>query len=271
MLVVDGHNLLWRATFGFPAPIYSRDKTRRLTGLFGFFAILAKTIRTDFSDQPPEVVVVFDGPRGNQARQQAFAGYKAGRPKHEQALEPLAYLDDSKRGLDYHGIAWTESEDQEADDLIASLAASQHRRRPVIIMSSDRDFYQLIGPGVSVLGRRLITSSTVIETYGVSPAQWADFRALTGDPADGIPGVRGIGGKTAAELLSGNCRLETIPPEKTGIGRGRIVRKQLDQALAQRELIRLNAGLDLGDLAVSGLPTPALPPAAKMIEALELW
>ena len=194
---MDGHNLLWAATFGFPDPIYSRDKTRRLTGLFAFFALLRKTIQTEFEDHPPEVVVIFDGQHGANSRKETFADYKTGRPDHDVALEPLTYLVDTMRGLDHHGIAWVEIDDQEADDLIASLAASQRSNRLVVILSRDRDFYQLIGGGVTVLNNRMrpehrfITEATVTDTYGVTPTQWVDYRALTGDPAGRHPRHQG--------------------------------------------------------------------------------
>lgn len=68
LLLVDGFNVLWAGTFGFPAEIRSRDKTRELTGLFAFFALLRATIRDDLDVNPPEVVVVFDGEHGSAAR-----------------------------------------------------------------------------------------------------------------------------------------------------------------------------------------------------------
>ena len=274
---MDGHNLLWGATFGFPAPIYSRDKTRRLTGLFAFFALLRKTIQTEFTDHLPEVVVIFDGQHGADTRKETFAGYKGGRPTNDAALEPLTYLADTIRGLDHHGIAWAETDDQEADDLIASLAATQHTNRPVMILSRDRDFYQLVGGAVTVLNNRMrprhrfVTEATVTDTYGVVPAQWVDYRALTGDPADGIPGVKGVGAKTAAALLHGGHTLETIPVERTSTGRGRAVRDHLGQALRWRALIQLDTGLRLDGLAITGSPTTPLPTPADMVESLGLW
>ncbi|GAA4729854.1 hypothetical protein [Phytohabitans rumicis] len=76
LLLVDGHNLLWGATFGFPAEIRSRDRTRLLTGLFGFFALLRVAIREDLSE-PSEVIVVFDGQYGGSDRQEIDPSYKA--------------------------------------------------------------------------------------------------------------------------------------------------------------------------------------------------
>ncbi|MFF3665932.1 hypothetical protein [Microtetraspora malaysiensis] len=88
LLLVDGHNLVWRAAFGFPAPIYSRDKTRDLTGVFGFFALLRVAIRDEIPD-PPEVIVVFDGEYGSAARKETDPSYKANRVADETMLKPI--------------------------------------------------------------------------------------------------------------------------------------------------------------------------------------
>src|SRR5262245_17279570 len=108
LLLVDGHNLLWSATFGFPAPIRSRDKTRLLTGLFAFFALLRVAIREEVPGPAPEVIVVFDGEHGSASRRQQHEGYKAERPADGNALQPLRFLHDVKRGLDNCGIGWVE-------------------------------------------------------------------------------------------------------------------------------------------------------------------
>src|SRR5438445_8210773 len=88
LLLVDGHNLLWRGAFGFPAPVRSRDKTRDLTAEFAFFALLGVAIRKEIPD-PPEVLVVFDGEHGASERQHADASYKANRVLDAAALKPL--------------------------------------------------------------------------------------------------------------------------------------------------------------------------------------
>ncbi|WP_225878576.1 5'-3' exonuclease [Spongiactinospora rosea] len=275
LLLVDGHNLLYRATFGFPTPIHSRDKTRELTGVFGFFALLRVAIRDEIPD-PPEVIVIFDGEYGSAARKQADASYKANRVPDESTLKPIRALPDVKRGLDAYGIAWTEIDDAEADDTIATLVHLTGGQKR-LIMSGDRDFYQLLDHDVRVLntamhpGKRHIGPPEVIERYGVTPGQWPCFRALCGDPSDNIPGVRGIGSVTAARLLAGGLALEDLP----GSGRlagaaGQRVRDTFDQVLAWREMIRVRT-----DVAVPyrpcGAPSPALPAPAEIVEKLGLW
>jgi len=275
LLLVDGHNLLWGATFGFPAEIRSRDKTRLLTGLFGFFALLRVAIREDLP-APPEVIVVFDGQYGATGRQQADPSYKAQRPAGDAALAPILFLPDVKRGLDACAITWTEISHAEADDLIAALVATSGRRR-ILIMSRDKDFYQLITGSVTVLntkmrsGHRHIDPAAVYARHQVTPAQWPDYRALTGDPADNIPGVRGIGHKTAAALLAGGLTLDDLPASgRLDAGRGRTVRDQYALALKYRDMIRLDPRITL-PAAPAGHASPPLPRPADIVEALGLW
>lgn len=276
LLLVDGHNLLWGATFGFPAPIYSRDKTRLLTGLFAFFALLRVAIRDEVPGTAPEVVVVFDGEHGAATRKQDHDGYKSSRPVDEQAMLPLTFLPDVKRGLDGCGIAWVERPDAEADDVIATLVAITSPR-PVVIMSRDRDYYQLITDRVTVLntrfraGRKLVTPDEVYARHQVTPTQWPDFRALAGDPADDIPGVRGIGAQTAATLLAGGLSLENLPASgRLATGRGRLVADQLGLAMKWRDLIRLRHDLDLS-WRPTGQPSPKLGKPANVVDALNRW
>jgi DNA polymerase-1 len=276
LLLVDGHNLLWGATFGFPAEIRSRDKTRLLTGLFGFFALLRVAIREDVSE-PPEVIVVFDGQYGASDRQLLDPTYKAQRPTDEAALAPIQFLPDVKRGLDQCAIAWTELEHAEADDVIATLVRTTPSPRPILLMSRDRDYYQLVTDRVSVLntkmraGQRHIGPAQVFERYQVTPAQWADYRALTGDPADNIPGVHGIGAKTAATLLAGGLTLDDLAESgRLDTGRGRAVRTQFDLAIKWRDMIRLNDNLAV-PLSPTGAVSPPLPRPADVLESLGLW
>lgn len=276
LLLVDGHNLLWGATFGFPAEIRSRDKTRLLTGLFGFFALLRVAIREDVSE-PPEVVVVFDGQCGGTGRKEIDPSYKAQRPTDAAALAPIQFLPDVKRGLDQCCIAWTEIDHAEADDVIAALVHATPAPRPILLMSRDRDYYQLVTDRVSVLntkmrsGNRHIGPAQVYERHQVTPAQWADFRALTGDPADNIPGIRGIGAKTAAALLADGLTLDDLAASgRLDTGRGRTIREQFDLAIKWRDMIRLNHNLAV-PIRPTGEASPLLPRPADIIEALDLW
>jgi 5'-3' exonuclease len=116
---VDAHQLLFRAFYGLPALITSRDKERDLTGAFGFFALLRAGLRDNIAE-PTEVVAVFGGEDGAAKRKAIDPGYKANRPEATPA--PIMSLADVKRGLNACGIRWIEISDEEADDVIAALA-----------------------------------------------------------------------------------------------------------------------------------------------------
>ena len=284
LLLVDGHNLLFRACFGTPAQIWSRDPhdKRELTTEFMFFALLRKGINEELPGWP-EVVVVFDGQDGSAQRKETDAGYKANRPAGDEALKPIRALPSVKAGLDLFAITWVEITDAEADDVIATLAASCPER-DVLIASVDQDYYQLLrdaGPGhgpVRVLntarraGSRLAGPAEVRERHGVTPAQFPDYRALAGDESDNIPGVRGIGAKTAAALLDGGLTLDDLPASGRLAGRkGAAITDVWQQVLTWRDMIRMNSQVPVPAEAVTGLATTPLPRPAEVIEKLGLW
>jgi DNA polymerase-1 len=284
LLLVDGHNLLFRACFGTPAQIMSRDPSgkRDITTQFMFFALLRKGINDEFG-RWPEVMVVFDGQDGAAHRRDADQGYKATRPEGPEALRPILALADVKAGLDRHDIAWIEIDDAEADDVIATLAATAAPGRDVLIASMDQDYYQLLrdpGPdqgAVRVLntamrpGSRLIGPAEVTARYGITPAQYPDFRALCGDTSDNIPGVRGIGAKTAAALLSGGLKLENLPAScRLSGSKGAAIMAAWPRVLAWRSMIQLRTSLPL-PAGPTGAATTPLPIPGEVITRLGLW
>lgn len=279
LLLVDGHNLLWRAAFGFPAAIRSRDKIRDLTAEFGFFALLRVAIREEMP-QPPEVFVVFDGEHGTADRKDSDSDYKANRVLDEGADKALRAIPHVQQALGHYGIGWIEIDTAEADDVIATLVAATRERQPerqVWIMSGDRDFYQLVNEHVHALntvmkrGRRHIGPDDVLDRYGVTPAQWPDFCALKGDPADNIPGVKGIGPGTAAKLLADGLGLDQLLSSGRLTGTKKTaVTDCWQQVLAWRDLIRMRTDLGLPHQP-TGHPTRELPKPADVIEKLGLW
>ncbi|MFE4512711.1 5'-3' exonuclease H3TH domain-containing protein [Kitasatospora sp. NPDC056783] len=277
MLLVDGFNLLWAGTFGFPAPIFSRDKTRELTGLFAFFALLRATVRDDLDVAQPEVLVVFDGEHGTAERVAADQEYKANREATPEALKPLQFLAPVKDGLDAHGIRWVEIGNAEADDVIATLATRAAASRPVLVMSRDMDFYQLLDDRVRILNRsrkssqRIITADEVHTRYGVTPTQWPAFRALTGDKSDNIPGVRGVGPKVAAALLRDGMPLRDLPSSGRLTGaKGAAITTAWADVLRWEAMITLRRDLDV-PIVLCGEASPQLPKPADVIEKLGLW
>lgn len=283
LLLIDGHNLLFRACFGTPAQIHSRDADRRdITTQFMFFALLRKAVIGEL-DGWPEILVVFDGENGSASRQASDAAYKANRDSSDAARRPLEALADIKTGLDLFGIAWIELEDVEADDVIATLTTAAHAERDVLILSADQDFYQLLSypdatrGSIRVLntarrpGSRFIGPGDLLARYGVAPAQFADLRALSGDSSDNIPGVRGVGPKTAAALLAGGLTLEDLPASGRLTGsKGTAIQTAWPQILTWRDIIRMRCDVPL-PCAPTGLSTAPLPLASEVIATLGLW
>jgi DNA polymerase I len=276
LLLVDGSNLLFRAWFGFPARIKSRDKTRDLTGVFGFFALMRVAVRDEIP-AAPEIAVVFDGELGSAARRATDPAYKAHRPGGEAALAPIRALPDVKRGLDALKISWTEIKDAEADDVIATLVSRAPAGRDVLIMSGDRDMYQLATDRVLVLntamrpGHRLIGPKHIEARYGVPPSAWCCRAGLAGDPSDGIKGIPGIGPVTAARLLHGGLRLEDLPASGRLTGRtGQRILDNMATAIRCRDLARMRTDVPVAH-ASDGRPSPSLPAPADVVTLLGLW
>ncbi|MFB7852932.1 5'-3' exonuclease H3TH domain-containing protein [Streptomyces sp. NPDC056053] len=271
LLLVDGHYLLHRAWYGFAARIMSRDKSLDRTGVFGFAALLRKA-QIQHADGF-EIFVVFDSEDGAQHRVGQDSDYKAQRPAPESGLiESLALV---KNALDHTGVWWIEQEGCEADDVIATLATGARTDgRAVDIMTTDKDYIQLLAdPSVRLLntglaqGRRYTAGEHILPRYGVLAEQWPDFRALMGDPADNIRGIRGIGAKTAARLLNDGRRLENIPADELRPA----WTAQWPQVLRWREMIKLDTKTALPDNLLTTTPTAPLPTAAQVLEALDLW
>jgi DNA polymerase-1 len=267
---VDGHNLLHRAAFGFPARITTR-RGHDITLVFGFFALIRAGVRS--LDHASEVVVVFDGQYGANDRRKLLPGYK---PPVTGDQEAFGLLPKIHEGLDHLGVRWIEDDRWEADDVIATLVAAQPQREHVI-MSTDKDFYQLLSDRVSLLNtqrradRRRIDPTEVHVRHCVAPDQWCDYRALAGDPSDNIPGIRGVGPKTASRLLADGVHLEDLDKLDRLAGRlGDLVRHHWDELLLWRTIIHLRTDLPLP--VPGGEPQPtSLPSAPEIVGELGLW
>src|SRR5215216_4472634 len=210
LFLIDGNSLAYRAFFALPESIATSDG-RPTNAIFGFASMLVK-ILTDYGEVP--TVVVWDA--GMSGRKEISADYKAQRSSRPDllkqqwpALRPLV------EAFGYRNIS---VEGYEADDVIASLVVQAKQRRiPVMVVTGDRDAYQLVGDGVRIMTTsRGITDTKVydregvIERYGIPPELIPDFIGLKGDTSDNIPGVPGIGDKTASDLLQRFGDLETV-------------------------------------------------------------
>ncbi len=193
--LVDGHHLAYRSYFAFEKLSTSRGEPTQ--AVFGFLRTLLKLLKDDGDC----VIVVFDPPTRT-FRHDAFEEYKAGRAPTPDDFHPQ--LEKIKELVDLLGLRRLEVPGYEADDVIGTLAKKGEREGyPVRILTGDRDSFQLLSENVLVMlpDGRLMNPQAVQEKYGVTVAQWVDYRSLVGDSSDNLPGAKGIGEKTAAKLL----------------------------------------------------------------------
>jgi DNA polymerase-1 len=209
LLVIDGDSFAHRAYHALPKSIRRADK-RPAGALVGFANML---IRLWESEEPRAVVVAWDTLEVPTYRHQAFDSYQSGREFDEELLEQLALLPEL---VEAFGFAVAKGAGYEADDFLAAAAdAETERGGHALVATSDRDSFQLASEhvtilqptrGVSEIAR--IGPAEVRERYGVEPLQVPDFIALRGDPSDKLPGARGVGPKTAAQILAEYGSLE---------------------------------------------------------------
>jgi DNA polymerase-1 len=202
LLAVDGDSLAHRAYHALPKQIRRAEK-RPANMLVGFTNML---VRLWEAEQPRAVLVGFDTLDTPTYRHVALPAYQSGREFADDLLEQLALL---PQIVDALGFAHAKAPGDEADDFLGAVVAQEEKRkRHVLVATSDRDLFQLASEyttilqptrGVSELAR--IGPEEVRARYGVEPKQVPDFIALRGDPSDRIPGAKGVGPKTAAELL----------------------------------------------------------------------
>jgi DNA polymerase-1 len=204
VLLVDGHHLAYRTFHALKGLTTSRGEP--VQAVYGFAKSLLKALKEDGDS----VIVVFDA-KAPSFRHEAYEGYKAGRaPTPEDFPRQLALI---KELVDLLGLVRLEVPGYEADDVLASLAKKAEKEGyEVRILTADRDLYQLLSDRIHVLHPEgyLITPAWLWEKHGLRPDQWADYRALTGDESDNLPGVKGIGEKTARRLLEEWGSLERL-------------------------------------------------------------
>ena len=213
LLLVDGHNLLFRMFYGMPDRFRTREGVR-YNAVYGFINAMAAVL---YELNPSHALVLFDTEDCGD-RRALDAEYKANRPDWSEFPEdelPFAQIPAICLALDECGIPHAEARGCEADDLIASYALSAGEGWHSMILSTDRDYWQLVGERISVVrylngGCELITPDAVMRKYGVRPDQFADWKCLVGDSSDNIAGVPGIGPKTAAALLTSFGTLDSL-------------------------------------------------------------
>ncbi|MFC7306491.1 DNA polymerase I [Streptomyces monticola] len=204
LMLMDGHSLAYRAFFALPAENFTTATGQPTNAIYGFASMLANTLR---DEEPTHFAVAFDVSRKTW-RSKEFAEYKANRSKtpdeFKGQVELIGELLDAMHAERFAVDGF------EADDVIATLATQAEAAGfEVLIVTGDRDSFQLVSEHVTVLyptkGVSELTRFTpekVEEKYGLTPAQYPDFAALRGDPSDNLPGIPGVGEKTAAKWIN---------------------------------------------------------------------
>ena len=248
LFLIDGNSLAYRAFFALPESIATADG-RPTNAIFGFASMMTKLL-TDYT--PGTVIVAWD--RGWSGREKQYSEYKAGRKSRPDLLkEQWPHLAPLAEAFGFQNVS---VEGYEADDVIATLATrARVAGRPVMIVSGDRDVYQLVGDGVRVMttsrgvtDTKVYDSDGVVERYGVPPELVCDLIGLKGDTSDNIPGVPGIGDKTAAQLLQKFGSLEAVldsVDEISGAKRKENLTNHADDARISKQLATMVLDVDV--------------------------
>ncbi|MGZ5296131.1 MAG: DNA polymerase I [Actinomycetota bacterium] len=239
IFLLDGHSLAYRAYFALPTTLAT--STGQITNaVYGFTSMLIKLLG---DERPDYLAVAFDLGRPT-VRLEKYAEYKAGRAETPTDFTSQLGLIDEV--LDTLRIPMVRVIDHEADDAIGTLAVrAAELGMEAVIVTADRDFFQLVRPGIRVMFNRRGISDIVLydeagveQRFGVPPSKYLEYVALKGDPSDNIPGVPGVGEKTAAKLIQEYGSVEELLARADEL-RG----KQKDNVIASAEQLILNKEL----------------------------
>ncbi len=264
LVLIDGSGFIFRAFHALP-PMTRPDGTP-VNAVFGFCNMLARLLREHTGSH---LAVIFDAGR-HTFRTRLYPAYKAQRPAPPPELVPQFAL--VREATEAFGVPAIDAVDWEADDLIAAYTrAAEDAGGETVIVSSDKDLMQLIRPGVSLLDpikQKPIGPAEVFEKFGVAPEKLIDLQALMGDAVDNVPGVPGIGPKTAAQLLGEFGDLDAVlaaaPAMKPSKRRDALI-ENAEAARLSRQLVTLREDAPLSR------PLAALAVAAPDRERLAAW
>jgi DNA polymerase-1 len=249
LLLLDGHSLAYRAFYALPVENFSTTTGQHTNAVYGFTAMLINVLR---DEQPTHLAVAFDVSRAT-FRAEQYAEYKANRAKSPDEFQGQVSL--IKEVLNALRVPFIEKVGFEADDIIGTLATQAMADDfEVLICSGDRDSFQLVNDrttvvypmrGVSEMKR--MTPAAVEERYGLPPARYPELAALVGESSDNLPGVPGVGPKTAAKWITMYDGLDNVVNRAEEIkGKaGESLREHLDDVIRNRQLNALVCDLDL--------------------------
>ena len=254
LVLVDGSGYIFRAFHGLP--MMNRPDGTPINAVFGFTKMLLK-LKADLN--PSHIIVIFDAGRVT-FRNDIYPDYKANRSEPPEELVPQFAL--VRQAAEAIGLPVLEMPGFEADDLIASYARqAEQAGMSCLIVSSDKDLMQLVRGNITMLDpmkNRPIGPEEVIEKFGVTPDKVVDVQALAGDSTDNVPGVPGIGIKTAAELINQFGDLDSLLAAAETIKQPKRRENLIqfaEQARISRQLVYLKDDVDV-PLAIDGLVTP---------------
>jgi DNA polymerase-1 len=252
LYLIDAMSLAYRAHYIFISRPLINSKGQNTSAAYGFTNSLLKLIE-DHSIE--HAAVVFDEGEEDTFRKEMYEDYKANRdPPPDELLENIPYIKEIVKGLD---IPVLEVPGVEADDVIGTLARqAEGDGADVVIVSPDKDFKQLLSDKVSIYKPakgdqdfEIKTGETFREEYGLDPAQFVDMLALMGDSSDNVPGVYGIGEKTAQKLLREHHSVENLIDHADDLSGKRArdgMQEHAEEARLSKRLVRIRTELDVG-------------------------
>ncbi len=268
LLAVDAPSMLFRAFYALPRSIRGSDD-RPVNALLGSANLILREVEA----HAPRAVVLCFGPDAATYRVELYSGYHADREPVPDELEPQFAC----AGAFFSAFGWAiaDHDSLEADDLLGSFAKSESEAGgEALLLTGDRDMYQCASESVNVLyvrtggrGAEVVTPAEVRRRYGIGPELVPDFIALRGDPSDGIPGAKGVGEKTAAELLLRHGSLEAVLDAASGESRQKLRTSLLG---SREELLAFKRIATLQDAAVELPPDRATDTRSAARAAREL-
>ncbi len=251
LLLLDGHSLAFRAFYALPAANFSTVGGQHTNAVYGFLGMFLTLMD---KEQPTHVAAAFDL-SGPTFREESFPEYKAQRPSTPEEFKGQIEL--IRRTLEALGVTTLDKESYEADDIIATLATEGAKdNMEVLICTGDRDSLQLVTEDVTVLYTlkgvselHRFTPQAVEEKYGVTPTQYPDLAALRGDTSDNMPGVPGVGPKTAQKWITKYGSLQGVIDNMDDIGGkvGANLRENIDNVVLARDITEMVRDLKLVD------------------------
>ena len=274
LLLLDGHSLAYRAFYALPVDNFMTSTGQHTNAIYGFASMVINLIR---DEKPTHIATAFDVSRKT-FRSEKFPDYKANRATTpDEFRSQISYINEL---LDALRIPHFELEGYEADDVIATFVDRFKKDCDIIICTGDRDSFQLVSEGVTVLYPKKgvtelarMTPDAVFEKYGLTPAQYPDFAALRGDPSDNLPSIPGVGEKTATKWIQEFGSLKELVAKVDSVpGKaGDALRNSLSSVLTNRELTQLRHDLPLnpalGEMEWQGVDASHI---NKLFDTLEI-